>query len=189
MYTESQFVNDFIRAYPGYDRSDRSVKAIELCYQIYLNSSRAQLGALVIGRVVKPATPTGTPPLIGLDDVERTNFGITGDRSPGSVLWSTYWSIPLNDAWLMGGVHAGLPFYMASPRTEANVLDPTWGITVTGREVLGLKTFGYEVNPDTRLGEVFECKDRGKASTATFLRYETAYRDARRKGDWGWLLS
>jgi hypothetical protein len=38
-----------------------------------------------------------------------------------------------NDAWSMGGVHAGLPFHVASPRTKDNVHDPAWGITLTGR--------------------------------------------------------
>jgi hypothetical protein len=188
MYTELEFVNDFIRAYPGYDRSDRSARAIKVCYQTYLNSSRAQLGALVVGRIVKPAV-AGAPPMIGLGDIERINFGTSNDRSGGSVLWSTYWSIPLNDSWLMGGIHARLPFYLASPRTKANIVDPAYGFTVTGRELIGLTTFGYQVNPNTRLGEVFECKVPGKAMNATFVQYETAFREAKSRGDWAKLVS
>jgi len=35
----------------------------------------------------------------------------------------------------MGGIHACLAFHVASPRTENNILDPTYGATVTGREL------------------------------------------------------
>lgn len=179
MYSEICFVRDFIRAYPSYSRSDRSANAIQLCYKTYLNSSTAALGSLVVGRIVKPANSFNQPPMIGLDEIERTNFGTTGDRSSGSVLWNKYWSIPLNDSWLMGGIHAGFPFYLASPRTKQNIVDPAFGFTVTGRELIGLVTFGYELNPNTRLGEVFECRNRSKASTATFAKYESAVQQAR----------
>jgi hypothetical protein len=189
MYSELQFVNDFVRAYPAYNRSDRSARAIDLCYRAYLNSSRAHLGCLVVGRIVKGAASAGVPLMVGLGDIERVNFGITGDRDPGSVLWSSYWSIPLNDAWLMGGIHAWLPFYLASPRTKENIVDPTFGFTVTGRELIGLMTFGYSRNPNTRLGEVFECSNPAKARSATFTQYEAAFRAAKSKGDWKELAS
>lgn len=188
MYSELAFVSDFIRAYPTYDRSDRSARAIDLCYKTYLNSSQASLGALVIGRIEKPVAP-GMPPMIGLGDVERFNFGMAHHRSSGSTLWSTYWSVPLNDAWLMGGIHARLPFYVASPRTKENVTDPTFGFTVTGRELIGLLRFGYELNPNTSLGEVFECKQPGRAASATFVDYEAAFQQAKRTADWKPLVS
>ena len=188
MYTELEFTNDFIRAYPTYKRSDRSAKSIGLCYQTYLSSSRAALEALVVGRIVKKGQSIDEPPMIGLDDVERFNFGTTSDRTQGSVLWSQYWSIPLNDSWLMGGIHAGLPFYVASPRTQGNILDPQWGITVTGRELLGLTTFGYELNPNTTLGEVYECQNPAKASRATFMEYELTFRQALRSEGWKRLI-
>ena len=187
MYSEVQFVGDFIRAYPAYARSDRSAKAIKVCYQTYLNSSRASLGSLVVGRIVRRGSSSDGPPMIGLDDIERVNFGTTSDRTPGSVLWSTYWSIPLNDSWLMGGIHAQLPFYLASPRTKQNIVDPTFGVTVTGRELIGLMEFGYGLNPNTRLGEVFECDEPAKAVAATFVAYEAAFRA--RNGDWKRLVS
>jgi hypothetical protein len=50
---------------------------------------------------------------------------------PGGI--KTHVDHTLNDAWSMGGVHAGLPFHVASPRTKDNVHDPAWGIPLTGR--------------------------------------------------------
>lgn len=179
MYSEISFVRDFIKAYRCYDRSDKTANAIQLCYKTYLNSSTAALRSLVVGRIVKPATSSNQLPMVGLDDIERINFGTTGDRSTGSVLWNKYWSIPLNDSWLMGGIHAGFPFYLASPREIQNIEDKKFGFTVTGRELIGLLTFGYELNPNTTLGEVFECKNRPKAIAATFAKYEAAVQQAK----------
>jgi hypothetical protein len=48
------------------------------------------------------------------------------------------WQASLNDSWLMGGIHGLLDFYVASLRTAGNIIDPTFGATVTGRELLGL---------------------------------------------------
>jgi hypothetical protein len=189
MYNELAFVNDFIRAYPGYDRSDRSAAAIKLCFQTYQTSAKAELGALLIGRIERPATTGGGPPIIGIGDIERINFGTTGDREPGSVLWSKYWSPPLNDSWLMGGIHSGYPFYLASERSATNLLDKTFGVTVTGREIIGLMTFGYRINPNKLLGEVFECVDVTKARSATFQAYEAAVQAYKASGNTQQLLA
>jgi hypothetical protein len=45
----------------------------------------------------------------------------------------------MNDSGLLGGI---LDFYIASPRTAQNATDPQFGAAVTGRELLGLTTFG-----------------------------------------------
>jgi hypothetical protein len=180
LYTELTFVADFIRAYPSWDRSERSVHAMNLCFQVYQNAANAPLRSLVIGRITRPVPPVGGPPIIGIGDVERLNFGTSSERAGGSVLWSRYWSIPLNDSWLLGGVHAALPFYLASPRTASNLNDPTHGMTVTARELIGLKTFGYQMNPNTRLGEVFECADPHRAATATLQQYQRAVEESQR---------
>lgn len=94
------------------------------------------------------------------------------------------WSIPLNDSWLLGGIHVRLPFYLASPRTEQNLVDRTYGFTVTGRELIGLTTFGYALNSNTSLGEVFECADTSKATLATFCRYETTFQAVKKQPDY-----
>lgn len=50
----------------------------------------------------------------------------------------------------MSGIHAQMDFHLASPRTAANIIDAQFGATVTGRELLGLTTFGYTVDPRTK---------------------------------------
>lgn len=187
MYDYSRFFADFVKAY-GYlgpssyhaGTLDSSAKGyIEMCFKVYQNAATNPLGSLVVGRIVKKdgnARPINLEQIgRGLDDIERANFGTTNDVSGGSVLDSQYWSIAMNDAWLMGGIHAHLDFYVASPRTEQNLLDPKFDVTVTGREIFGLTTFGYTVHPNTRLGEVYVCTDEKRASAATFVAYTSKF--------------
>ena len=180
MYDEFRFIHDFTRAYPAYTGKGWSRTILDVCWRTYQNSARSGLGALVIGRIERRDGSGALVSTHGLGDLERVNFGTTNNRGTGSVLWSQYWNVPLNDSWLMGGIHGCLPFYVASPRTEANLRDPTYKLTVTGREILGLTTFGYRLaqGHHPALGEVYECADRHKATQATFHAYETAFKNA-----------
>ena len=88
MYSNAQFTADFEFAYANYPADQRSSEAIKICYQTYVNAAAAQLGALVIGRIVRPVV-AGQPPMIGLDEIERFNFDTTNERNPGSVCGNT----------------------------------------------------------------------------------------------------
>lgn len=194
MYSRPQFESDFIKAY-GYrglasfkngQLTLPAVRHLDACYQTYRNSASNPLTMLVVGRIVRK---DGTGERIGLDDIERTNFGKTNSASKGSVLDANDWGLEMNDAWLMGGIHARLDFHVASPRTANNILDPTYGATVTGRELLGLTTFGYTLHPDTRLGEVYVCTNQSLALGATFVAYQTAYDAAKARGGFSKLVN
>jgi len=150
----------------------------------------------VVGRIVK-RDGSGAPINLkeigsGLDEIERTNFSTThaGSNGAGSVLKvdDHDWSPALNDSWLMGGIHARFDFYVASPRTEQNILDPTYAATVTGRELLGLTTFGYTLHPNTRLGEVYVCTDQACALRASFVAYQKAFDSAKSSGGFSKLV-
>lgn len=201
MYGKNEFFGDFIRAY-GYlgpanfrfgQIAGSAARYIDLCYKVYMNAATNALASLVIGRIVKrdgQARPINLEQIgRGLDDIERTNFGRTNSGSAGSVLSADEWSVPMNDAWLLGGVHAYLDFYVASPRTAQNIVDPQFGATVTGRELLGLTTFGYTIHPNTSLGEVYVCTDKGRAAGATFVAYERAFQAARGSGGFQELVA
>jgi hypothetical protein len=201
MYSKEQFSGDFIKAY-GYlgaadfrfgQLSQAAKLYIDKCFSVYQNAASNGLGSLVVGRIVKK---DGNGQRLnlgqigrGLDDIERANFRTTNAGSNGSVLDTDDWSHPLNDSWLMGGIHAKLDFYVASPRTEANILDPQFGATVTGRELLGLTAFGYSLHPNTRLGEVYVCTDQSRALTATFVAYENAFSEAKTRGGFKSLVN
>lgn len=201
MYTKAQFFGDFIKAY-GYlgpadfrfgKLADSAARYIDNCYRVYQNAATNPLGSLVVGRIVK-RDGSGTRINLdqighGLDDIERQNFGTTNAGSGGSVLKADDWSVPMNDSWLLGGVHAHLDFYIASPRTESNILDPQFTATVTGRELLGLTTFGYTLHPNTRLGEVYVCTDQSRALAATFVAYQKAFDAAKTNGGFSKLVN
>ena len=205
MYNKVQFEGDFIKAYGylgvGAFKTGRltppAVRYIDFCYSVYNNAATNKLEALVVGRIVK-RDGTGTRINLekvgyGLDDDERTNFITTkaGKDGVGSVLGvdGSDWELSLNDSWLMGGIHARHDFYLASPRTKDNILDSTYGATVTGRELLGLTTFGYTLHPNTRLGEVYVCTDRARALAATFVAYQKAFDAARAGGGFSQLVN
>lgn len=194
MYSKPQFESDFIKAY-GYrglvsikngQLTILAVRHLDACYQTYKNSASNPLAMLVVGRIVKR---DGTGERIGLGDDERTNFGKTNSASKGSVLAADDWGLEMNDAWLMGGIHARLNFHVASPRTENNILDPTYGATVTGRELLGLTTFGYTLHPNSPLEEVYVCTDQSRALGATFVAYQKAFDAAKASGGFSRLVN
>lgn len=193
-YDQAAFTRDFIQAYGWLGAADYTAgklstpatRYLEWCLGIYQNAADNPLKALVVGRIVR--REGGTEPInldkigYGIDDVERTNFGTTthGAGGSGSVLYDSKWTIQMNDAWLLGGIHARLDVYMASPRTAANLLDPEFGCTVTGREVLGLTTFGYTPRGEhPTLGEAFVCTDPARAEAATFAAYAAAVQKAK----------
>jgi hypothetical protein len=202
MYSKVQFEADFIRAYgylgPANFRRGKLAKNaagyIAMCFKVYSNAAHNVRGELLVGRIVKrdgESRPINIEQIgHGLDDIEKQNFGTTNDAGDGSVLSvDNYWTAALNDSWLMGGIHAGVDFYLASPRTKTNVLDPSFATTVTGRELFGLTTFGYTLHPQTKMGEVYVCTNRGAARGATLAAYETAYNTAKRTTGFGHLVN
>ena len=205
MYDKAQFEGDFIKAYgylgcgefKGGKLTQPAVCYIDFCFRLYQNAANNTLGALVVGRIVKK-DGAGKPINLtqigrGLDDIERENFATTHTASAGvgSVLKvdDRDWQASLNDSWLMGGIHALLDFYVASPRTRNNIIDPTFGATVTGRELLGLTTFGYSIHPNTRLGEGYVCTDQARALGATFVAYQKAFDAAKTTGGFTKLVN
>jgi hypothetical protein len=190
-YDQAAFNRDFIQAYgwlgaAAYKDGKLTTPAtryLEWCRGVYLNSAGNPLNSLVVGRIVKREGKSGPINLaeVGIDSFVRGNFGTTdhGAGGNGSVLDDTKWTIPMNDAWLLGGIHARHDIYMASPRTENNLVDPQYGCTVTGREVLGLTTFGYTPRGGhPTLGEAFVCTDSARAEGASFVAYAAAVQEA-----------
>ncbi len=108
------------------------------------------------------------------------NFGIVNDSTDGSILMmgGTNWNLHVNDAWLMGGVHAYLPFYSASELNRDNLFR-TEGkssvLTITGRELFGLLLANYKVESGhPALGIAMVCKNKPQADRLDFSTYENA---------------
>lgn len=157
---------------------------IELCWGVYQNARHNKHGKLVCGLISD------------LRDAKKA-LGGTNALHDGSVLniLNKYnkdgesWSTLVNDCWILGGIHAQLPFQLVSNPSSQTFKAPNYveGITnekymmrVTGRELIGLAHFGYQgcVNPNIdsksrELGVKYElrCFDKAKASQASLASY------------------
>jgi len=174
---------------------------IDAAWGLYRNACQAQGGFQVCGRTRIGRADRTTIKGSSIEEIDLFNLGATNHdssdydaRAPlmgkGAVLhYNEGWHFLLNDSWLLGGIHAGNEFHLASPRTEDNVWAPNKAnLTVTGRELLGLNLFGYSFQKlkftkggaggfsgvDVDYGEIAVCITKYKAHVATFEQYTKA---------------
>jgi hypothetical protein len=91
----------------------------------------------------------------------------------GNLLQMDKWMTLMNDSWILGGVHRGAPFRIASPRILENLWNQELGfLVVTAREILGLQRFGYEL-AEVGPYRVFQlnARNRIRAMTADLIHY------------------
>lgn len=128
------------------------------------------LDCLILGRWVGPAYAGP-----GIDQDLKNNFFIMDEQVAGGAIMQItggQWTVLVNDAWLLGGIHSHTPFYLASPRTPETIYDVANArMTVTARELTGLKSFGYSIRRRNGLGEVAVCVNTGLADVADFRTY------------------
>ena len=138
------------------------------CWQVYQNARDVGLDMLAMGRINR------------LGPQEIANLGATSQTQAGSILISNEWSIAMNDSWVIGGIHGHQPFHLASETIDANIINlqyqpgqaPERIFTVTGRELLGITTFGYSIHHQSELlGTVLTCTEPMLANGATFQAY------------------
>jgi hypothetical protein len=160
-------------------------------FRLYQNATRPALGLLVMGR-----TNIGRANKLAghaIDEIELSNFGATNDGSSpdprtvggsgamsepsatratlGGVLhYPAGWHFLMNDSWILGGVHGQVEFHLASPRVAQNLFADGM-LTVTGRELTGLRAFGYGITKMFNGTEIAHCVDRSAAEGATLARY------------------
>lgn len=160
-------------------------------YQLYQNATTPALGLLVMGRT--NIGRNSKLPGHAIDEIELSNFGATNDGSSpdprtasgsgalhepsasrathGAVLhYPAGWHFLMNDSWLLGGVHGRVEFHLASPRVPDNIFSGGM-LTVTGRELTGLRAFGYKVTKMFNGTEIAHCVDERAAESATLSRY------------------
>ncbi|WP_444937390.1 hypothetical protein [Microbulbifer sp. JMSA002] len=179
MYIES----DFKKEIEGLlNPADRTAQHIEACWQVYNNAATTKDGKIVAGSI---------------EDLHEALkvFGPTNSRDNGSVLRTKTWSIILNDAWILGAVHAKAEVELVSRPTSSTIANKDFQIgdpldrifRVTGRELIGLKSFGYSVvqgpliykSHTAKVINMMSCIDHRLAESATFSKYkETIIRQA-----------
>lgn len=132
--------------------------------------------------------------------IERYLAQANIDRGKKDTLWESHtrgniqlldkWAPVVNDAWVLGGVHRYADYVLVSGMTVGNLWSfaekfeankPQRGFhVVTGRELLGLREFGYTFS---KAGQVkLVCSDRDKAAGATLRAYHTLMSDYQKTG-------
>jgi hypothetical protein len=165
--------------YPGLKPEDED---IEKAFEVYQNAVRTDLDLAIVGRLVGESSEAAP----GIDDPLRENFTRMNEGAQGgSVLYSNNWTMLMNDAWLLGGLHSTNPFYLASGRTSENVkgTNPAYPMTVTGRELIGITSSGYEiVSGHPALGEAARPVNIAAARSASLITYAEAVQNAVAEG-------
>lgn len=174
----------------------------DTAYEIYQRSLHPSLKIAVMGRTVVDRPELKITDFGSAIDIDmHHNFGVNSHNSElatanasisgphiGSILGfynatksgmrsgqiRNGWHFAYNDSWILGGIHGKVEFHLASPRRKDNVINPIYGLTVTGRELVGLKTFGYIIRKNAYLGEVGYISNWEKAYKANYSDYITA---------------
>lgn len=170
-----------------------SADGLDVAWRIYYAAAFASRQdddrGLVIGRLAS-AERRGAV----IDEHVRANFRTmneaTAATGQGAVLDSPNWTFLVNDAWVLGGLHLGAPFYLASPRTVANLYDlDADHLTVFGRELCALTSFGYAFkSPWPQLGEVAEYQGGPHCDTADFAQLQDHAHRLEQDGRWNVLV-
>ena len=149
----------------------RALAGIEVAWNVYNAAQHTNLAFLILGRWEEDSNLQHP----GIDRTMRENLHIMDEVfAGGSIMDSSNWTILVNDAWLLGGVHSHTQFYLASPRTLDNIYDnvgPAPRLTATGRELTGLRVFGYTIQA-LPIGEIAVCDNPALADMADFATYQ-----------------
>ena len=175
-------------------------QAMEVAFNIYENAAKGTtlldvddnsiaFGVTIVGRLalkVESRNEKGEEEYTWLpadesfpstDQILKENLKTLSEESAdqiGAILDAERWSLLANDAWLLGGIHAKTEFHFASPLGWDNLWDRELErMTVTGREVLGIMTHGYQIiRPNPKLEAIATCVNIETAMTASLLTYK-----------------
>jgi hypothetical protein len=187
MYHNQQEFEDAVFACnPPY--TDRELASIEVAWNIYQAAAHTNLRFLILGRWVLNSQPGNA----GIDRMMQENLHIMDEVFTGGPIMNTSsWTLLVNDAWVLGGIHSHTDFYLASPRTLENIYNVEGNfagqMTVTGRELTGLRVFGYTMQA-LQLGEAAVCTTPDLANMADFATYRQHIAQYTANGWWDNLV-
>lgn len=172
---------DFFNALKLYNFNLNEKDTASKAYQNYQTAQKAENDFCIIGKTEDLKFCLSDVIRVDLNDTvydgEKCNFLKSNSNQSGEFLAEDKWSLFVNDAWLLGKIEAGATFYLAknggfSSVDEAEKIIKGSGrypVTVTGRELVGLMTFGYVPHVSEKV-LVFEQK---KVQKPTFSCYHT----------------
>lgn len=170
--------NKLEAAYKIYERASLGTKLKDLDERL------VDFGVTIVGRLALRADDGAWIPadetFPSIDEIMQQNLKTMSEDpdDQGSILSAKDWSLLANDAWVVGGIHAGTEFHFASPLRWENLWDTNARrMTVTAREAIFIMACGYEVGrPNPTLEAVAILTDATKAKGASLLSLRDALR-------------
>ena len=153
MYDLKVFSSDFETA--KLQNKERGNVTVDTGWEVYLKTKNTPLDFVIFGRHLRDDNGDLREQKWegerGITPKEMDNFkhpsskGSANSLEGGSILSLVKgeWSVTYNDAWLCGAVHGLKEFHCASDLSPKNVFDEKFGLTVTGRELVGLHIAGF----------------------------------------------
>jgi hypothetical protein len=103
--------------------------------------------------------------------VDATKWKTMSPKEQMDTMMGNKWSIWLNDAFILGGIHSHAVFHLVSDiGSLAGDPNAQFPFNVTQRELIGLLTFGYSGSALIK-GSEYTCTDTQLADAATFKSY------------------
>lgn len=147
------------------------------------NDMLANFGAVNDGDSIDPRIKGVSSAHLPSTETLQTSGGILHYPEKNTAIGinnSGPWHFLINDSFILAGVHKKFEFHLASPRTHSNLVGP-FGMTVTFRELIGLRAFGYKFKSSpvftspsgdvTQLNEIALCCDANAAKKASLQSY------------------
>ena len=186
MYDLKGFLTDFETA--RLQNKEEGNIAEHSGWTVYQKTRDTPLDFVIFGRHLKDENHNivSNSDKRGITQQELNNFkhpssaGSADSLQGGSILSLVKegWRVTYNDAWICGAVHGLKEFHCASDLKPSNVFDKKFGLTVTGRELVGLHLAGF-VRQQTVLKDgsryvVFRNGVTSSAANLTLASYSSA---------------
>ena len=193
MYQSLESFQSDVHACGDYYKESPQSHQLETAYAIYrraregtklrdVEGNDVEAGIAVVGRLTfdwdTGVWKSSDEQFPGIDSIMRENLTTMGEDpdSHGIILSAKDWSLLANDAWVLGGIHAGTEFHFASPLRWENLWSENRrAMTVTAREAICITSCGYQImRPNPKLEAVAVLTDAAQAEAASLLSLKRA---------------
>jgi hypothetical protein len=173
--------------YTDTDLDPKSVKTAYIMYKIAKMTKNPDIVFTVIGRMPLMKDGIIVPSDENFPSLDQNLIynllGHNGTQRSGTILRipDNDWTMLVNDAWLLGLIHAKREIKLGSPINQNNIWNANENrLTPFARELMCLASFGYKQHASL-LEDTFICSDPDRAAEASLLGFKNAVRQLQNK--------
>ena len=174
--------------YTDVDLHPTSVKTAYIMYQIAKTTKNSDIDFTVIGRLPLMKDGIIVPSDENFPSLDQNLIynllGHNGTQRSRTILKipDNDWTMLVNDAWLLGLIHAKHELKLGSPMNLNSIWNTNENrMTPFARELMCLASFGYKQHASL-LEDTLICPDPDKAAKASLLGFKNAVRQLQNKG-------